>query len=158
MHARVKTPIIGELFVEILFNPFEQLARVQGDPSSWSDEVIKIYGKPVFDSGNSKATLSMMRMVPDGPDHRDAAAMRKIEEYVKTLQIPVEIVWGMKDPLLGKGLSAMEKNFPDASGKFFSIAESPFPRRGSFIPQTISTGICKVFTYSSIFLIAAASL
>ncbi len=114
MHARVKTPIIGELFVEILFNPFEQLARVQGDPSSWSDEIIKLYGKPVFDSGNSKATLSMMRMVPDGPDHRDAAAMRKIEEYVKTLQIPVEIVWGMKDPLLGKGLSAMEKNFPDA--------------------------------------------
>ena len=53
----------------------------------------------------------MMRMVPDGPDHRDAAAMRKIEEYVKTLQIPVEIVWGMKDPLLGKGLSAMEKIF-----------------------------------------------
>ena len=114
MHARVKTPIIGELFVEILFNPFEQLARVQGDPSSWSDEVIKIYGKPVFDSGNSKATLSMMRMVPDGPDHRDAAAMRKIEEYVKTLQIPAEIVWGMKDPILGKGLSAMEDNFPDA--------------------------------------------
>ena len=114
MHARVKTPIIGELFVEILFNPFEQLAKVQGDPSSWSDEVIKIYGKPVFDSGNSKATLSMMRMVPDGPDHRDAAAMRKIEEYVKTLQIPAEIVWGMKDPILGKGLSAMEDNFPDA--------------------------------------------
>ena len=56
----------------------------------------------------------MMRMVPDGPDHRDAAAMRKIEEYVKTLQIPAEIVWGMKDPILGKGLSAMEDNFPDA--------------------------------------------
>ena len=30
MHARVKTPVIGELFVEIFFNPFEQLARVQG--------------------------------------------------------------------------------------------------------------------------------
>ena len=114
LHARVKTPVVGELFVEILFNPFEQLARVQGDPRSWSEEIIKLYGKPVFDSGNSKATLSMMRMVPDGPDHRDAAAMRKIEEYVKTLQIPVEIVWGMKDPLLGKGLSAMEENFPNA--------------------------------------------
>ena len=114
LHARVKTPVVGELFVEILFNPFEQLGRVQGDPRSWSEEIIKLYGKPVFDSGNSKATLSMMRMVPDGPDHRDAAAMRKIEEYVKTLQIPVEIVWGMKDPLLGKGLSAMEENFPNA--------------------------------------------
>ena len=28
MHARGKTPL-GELLVELLFNPFEQLARVQ---------------------------------------------------------------------------------------------------------------------------------
>ena len=31
-----------------------------------------------------------------------------------TNNISIEIVWGMKDPLLGKGLSAMEKNFPNA--------------------------------------------
>ena len=114
MHARVKTPILGELLVELLFNPFEQLARVQGDPSSWSDEVIRLYGKPVLESGNSKATLSMMRMVPDGPDHENAVAMKSIEEYVQSLQIPAEIVWGMNDPILGKGLPAMEENFPNA--------------------------------------------
>ncbi len=115
MHARVKTPILGELLVEVLFNPFEQLARVQGDPNSWSEDVMSIYGKPVLESGNSKATLSMMRMVPDGPDHPSAIAMRDIEKYLNTLQIPAEIVWGMQDPILGRGISAMEANFPNAS-------------------------------------------
>ena len=60
MHARVKTPVLGELLVELLFNPFEQLARVQGDPNSWSEDVIRLYGKPVLERGNSKATLSLM--------------------------------------------------------------------------------------------------
>ena len=40
--------------------------------------------------------------------------MKSIEEYVQSLQIPAEIVWGMNDPILGKGLPAMEENFPDA--------------------------------------------
>ena len=114
MHARVKTPILGELLVEVIFNPFEQLARVQGDPNSWSEDVVSIYSKPVLESGNPKATLSMMRMVPDGPDHPNAIVMRDIEKYVNTLQIPTEIVWGMQDPILGRGLSAMEEKFPNA--------------------------------------------
>ena len=45
----------------------------------------------------------MMRMVPDGPNHPSAPALRKIEEYVESLEIPAEIVWGMNDPILGKG-------------------------------------------------------
>ena len=114
MHARVKTPILGELLVEVIFNPFEQLGRVQGDPNSWSEDVVSIYSKPVLESGNPKATLSMMRMVPDGPDHPNAIVMRDIEKYVNTLQIPTEIVWGMQDPILGRGLSAMEEKFPNA--------------------------------------------
>ena len=56
----------------------------------------------------------MMRMVPDGPDHKNAIAMSNIEQYVRSLQIPAEIVWGMNDPILGKGLPAMEANFPNA--------------------------------------------
>ena len=38
----------------------------------------------------------------------------KIENYVKTLGIPAEIVWGMNDPILGKALPRMEENFPKA--------------------------------------------
>ena len=55
-----------------------------------------------------------MRMVTDGPNHPSTPALRKIEEYVKTLQIPAEIVWAMNDPILGKTLPRMQQNFPNA--------------------------------------------
>ena len=48
------------------------------------------------------------------PNHPSTPGLRKIEEYVKTLQIPAEIVWGMKDPILGKALPRMEQDFPNA--------------------------------------------
>ena len=113
-HATVKTPVIGEMIIEVVFSIFERLKGVQGDPNSWTPEVAELYGKPVYDSGNYKAPLAMMRMVPDGPNHPSAPALRKIEEYVKSLEIPAEIVWGMNDPILGKGLPIMKANFPDA--------------------------------------------
>ena len=40
--------------------------------------------------------------------------MGMIEDYVKTLQIPAEIVWGMKDPIIGKALPSMKQDFPNA--------------------------------------------
>ena len=113
-HATVKTPIIGELILEVIFSIFERLGGVQGDPESWTPEVAELYGKPLFDNGNAKAPLAMMRMVTDGPNHPSTPAMIQIEEYVKTLDIPSEIVWGMKDPILGKALTRMQQNFPDA--------------------------------------------
>jgi len=113
-HATVKTPIIGELILEVFFSIFERLGGVQGDPESWTPEVAELYGKPLFDNGNAKAPLAMMRMVTDGPNHPSTPAMIQIEEYVKTLDIPSEIVWGMKDPILGKALTRMQQNFPNA--------------------------------------------
>ena len=113
-HATVKTPIIGELILEVIFSIFERLGGVQGDPESWTPQVAELYGKPLFDNGNAKAPLAMMRMVTDGPNHPSTPAMIQIEEYVKTLDIPSEIVWGMKDPILGKALTRMQQNFPNA--------------------------------------------
>ena len=113
-HATVKTPVIGELIVEVFFSMFDRLGAVQGDPESWTPEVAELYGKPLYDNGNAKAPLAMMRMVTDGPSHPSTPSMMQIENYVKTLNIPAEIVWGMNDPILGKGLPAMEANFPDA--------------------------------------------
>ena len=113
-HATVKTPIIGEMIIEVFFSIFENLKGVQGDPDSWTEEIVELYGKPVYESKNIKAPLAMMRMVPDGPNHPSAASLRMIEKYVRTLDIPAEIVWGMNDPILGKGLSIMQENFPNA--------------------------------------------
>ena len=113
-HAIVKTPVLGEILLEVIFSIFERLESVQGNPDSWTTEVAELYGRPVYESGNSKAPLAMMRMVPDGPNHQSAPSMRRIEEYVNTLEIPAEIVWGENDPILGRALPIMQQNFPNA--------------------------------------------
>ncbi len=113
-HATVKTPVVGELMLEVFLSIFEQLPQMQGNPDSMPPDVTELYGRPVVESGNAKAPLAMMRMVPDGPDHPSAAAMRVIEHYVQGLDIPAEIVWGMNDPILAGGLPMMQLNFPDA--------------------------------------------
>ena len=113
-HAVVKIPVFGELMLEAIFSIFDGMHRTQGDPDQLTADVANLYGKPVLESGNAKAPLAMMRMVPDGPDHPSTPAMRTIALYVQGLDIPAEIVWGMRDPILGRGLPAMKQFFPEA--------------------------------------------
>jgi haloalkane dehalogenase len=113
-HAAVRTPVVGELLTGVFNSIFDQLHKMQGDPDSIPADVAELYGKPVLDSGNSKAPLALMRMVTDGPDHPSTPEMRIIERYVRGLNIPAEIVWGMKDPILGSALPMMKRNFPKA--------------------------------------------
>ena len=114
-HALVKTPLVGELVVEAMSAVFfMRLAQVQSDPATMPPSVMDLYRRPLQDSGNSKATLALMRMVADGPDHASSPALRNIERYVEGLDVPIELVWGMKDPILGRGLPFMQKMFPTA--------------------------------------------
>lgn len=113
-HSTVKTPVVGELLLEVFGSIFEALPDVQNDPASLPEEVLALYGRPLQDSGNSKAPLALMRMVTDGPDHPSATQMRQIEAYVGDLDVPAEIVWGVNDPILGPGLPIMKANFPNA--------------------------------------------
>lgn len=113
-HATVKTPVVGEFLAEVLSSVFSRLPAVQNDPKSLSPDVLDIYARPVLESGNKKAPLALMRMVTDGPDHPSTAQMRDIEDYIRRLDVPVEIVWGMNDPILGSLLPLMKENFPSA--------------------------------------------
>ena len=114
-HTIAATPVIGELVMENMIAFFEQLKGSQGDPASMPKEVSDLYGRPVLESGNAKGPLALMRMVPTGPDHPTTPTMRDVEEYTKSLgDIPAELVWGMRDPILAKALPNMQKLFPDA--------------------------------------------
>jgi len=113
-HDLAKTPVIGESVFEVFVPLFDQLHRAQGDPASIPPDVAALYGRPVLESGNAKAPLAMMRMVPNSPDQPSSAQLREIEAYLEGLDIPVEIVWGMNDPVFGARLSVMQENFPGA--------------------------------------------
>ncbi len=114
VHDIAKTPVVGELVFEVFVSLFDRLHEAQGDPASIPADVADLYGRPVLDSGNAKAPLAMMRMVPNGPDEPSAEQLREIERYVQGLDIPAEIVWGLNDPILARGLPVMKTNFPDA--------------------------------------------
>ena len=139
-HAAVKSPVIGELIMEVVFTVFDRLHGVQGNPETMNDAVKTLYAKPVLESGNAKAPVALMRMVTDGPNHPSTPAMRTIEAYVATLSIPAEIVWGNSDPILGRSLPSMIKNFPDAP-----VTET---EAGHFlqeeVPQVIADAIVRV--------------
>ena len=114
-HKIAATPIVGELVMENLIAFFDELKGSQGDPASMPKEVSDLYGRPVIESGNAKGPLALMRMVPTGPDHPTTATMSKVEAYANTLKgMPVELVWGMNDPILAKALPRMQEFFPDA--------------------------------------------
>jgi haloalkane dehalogenase len=113
-HDIAKTPLLGEVVFEGLVSIFDRLPDAQGDPASMPPDVTDLYGRPVAESGNAKAPLAMMRMVPYSPDQPSSGELREIEQYVAGLDIPVEIVWGMNDPILSRALPRMKQNFPGA--------------------------------------------
>ena len=139
-HATVKTPVVGELILEVFGSIFDNIPQAQGDPASMPPEVTALYGRPLKDSGNIKAPVAQMRMVPDNPEHPSAEQLREIEKYVGTLDIPVELVWGMKDPILAQGLEPMKANFPNAP-----VTET---QAGHFlqeeVPEEIAAAIMRV--------------
>ena len=113
-HGFAKTPVAAELALEFLVSIYRNLPNTQGDPDSLSEEIIEIYRRPVEEGPNRKAPLAMMRMVPDGPDHPTIPAITAVEVYVRGLDVPAEIVWGMNDPILAGQLPVMKQNFPNA--------------------------------------------
>ena len=141
-HAMDKTPILGDLVLGVFVSIFDRLPNSQGDPSSMPPEVLKLYSQPLADSGNNKAPLTLMRMVSDGPDHPSSQQQRVVESYVANLDIPAEIVWGMKDPILSKTLPKMKANFPSAP-----VTET---QAGHFlqeeVPAEIANAIMRVVT------------
>jgi haloalkane dehalogenase len=140
IHDLMKTPVVGEFLGNVRNAIFRGMDRPQHDPASMPEALKELYGRPVRDSGNHKAPLAMMRMVPDGPDHPSTPVMRELVRYIHTLDVPVEIVWGMNDPILGKAVPAMLENFPKAR-----VTETP---AGHFlqeeVPEVIAQAVLRV--------------
>lgn len=139
-HALAKTPVVGELLLEVFISIFDRLHETQGDPASIPKQVADLYGRPVRDSGNNKAPLALMRMVPESPDHPSTARLRLIEAYVRKLNVPAEIVWGMNDPIFATALPVMRSYFPQAR-----VTET---QAGHFlqeeVPEVIAAAVLRV--------------
>jgi len=77
--------------------------------------VARAYTWPLRTWKDRAAPLALARMVPSGPDHPSMEALRRGEAWILAFKGPMALVWGLRDPLLGRALRHHEKAFPNAA-------------------------------------------
>jgi haloalkane dehalogenase len=107
-HRFARLPVVSDLAFRALGFPQRGgfLGRTQADPSTIAGEVAAAYRWPLRRLLDRAGPLGLARMVPDRPDHPSVPALRPIEDWVRGFDGPSALVWGERDPVLGKMLGA----------------------------------------------------
>src|SRR5262245_61749641 len=113
-HRLARMPIVSALLFRGFGFPQRALHRVQGDPASIRGEVARAYRFPLQGLRNNAAPLALARMVPDSMSHPSIEPLRRCQQVVEAFEGPAAIVWGDRDPVLGRVRSWIEKLLPAA--------------------------------------------
>jgi haloalkane dehalogenase len=113
-HRFARIPLLSNIVFQDLGFPLWALGRVQGDPASISHTAARAYRWPLRRIRDRVAPLALARMVPGGDDHPSVPALRRGEAWVRSFEGPTALVWGTKDPILGRALRRHEQALPDA--------------------------------------------
>jgi haloalkane dehalogenase len=113
-HRFANMPVISDVIFR--FGQFPQIALpfAQGDRRSIDGAALRAYVRPLLDPRTNIAPLALARMVPDSPRHPSIPALGRGQEFVSGFHGPASIVWGTRDPILGRVLGWVEKNLPAA--------------------------------------------
>jgi len=114
-HKLARIPILSDLLFRGLGFPQARLSAVQGDKRSIRGEVARAYTWPLRTWRDRAAPLALARMVPNGPNHPSMEALRQGEAWILGFTGPMALVWGLRDPILGRALRHHEKAFPNAA-------------------------------------------
>jgi haloalkane dehalogenase len=114
-HLLAHLPLVGTLLFRGANFPVRVLHRVQGDRASIGPLERRAYGWPLKAFRDRTAPLALARLVPTGPDHPTAHYLRKTRAWGEAFPGPVRLVWGLKDPILGRALKNMRGIFPSAT-------------------------------------------
>jgi haloalkane dehalogenase len=113
-HRLAHLPLVSDLLFRGFNFPVPVLHRAQGDPASIGSFERRAYGWPLKAFRDRTAPLALARMVPTGPRHPTSPYMRKVRSWGEAFRGPVRLVWGLKDPILGRALKNMRGLFPEA--------------------------------------------
>ena len=95
--------------------PQSRLASVQGDRGSIAGIVARAYEWPLRRFRDRAGPLALARMVPDDIRHPTIDALRRGEEWLERFSGPVALVWGERDPILGRALDRLAQRLPQAT-------------------------------------------
>ncbi|MCC6528547.1 MAG: alpha/beta fold hydrolase [Polyangiaceae bacterium] len=113
-HRFARLPGVSDLAFRLLGFPQVALGLAQGDRRSIRGDVARAYRYPLRRLGDNAAPLALARMVPDGLAHPSVAPLVRCQSYVERFGGPAAIVWGDRDPVLGRVRSRIEKLLPGA--------------------------------------------
>ncbi len=113
-HRLSQLPIASDLLFRRLGFPLGALHLSQGDRSSIRGEVAAAYRWPLRRFEDRAAPLALARMVPDGHAHPSVPELRISQFTFETAEVPIRLVWGMKDPILGRVINHLARLRPDA--------------------------------------------
>lgn len=117
-HRFARVPVVSDLVFRGLGFPQIALWSAQGDRSSIRGAVARAYRWPLRHLSRRAGPLALARMVPDGPEHPSVAPLRRGEAWIREFLAaggPLALVWGQRDPILGRALDRHVRAFPQAS-------------------------------------------
>jgi haloalkane dehalogenase len=113
-HRFSRAPLVSDLAFRVLNYPVKKMHLVQGDPSSIGSEERRAYEYPLRRYRDRAAPLALARLVPNDLESPVYDALREVQDWARSLAGDVRLVWGMKDPILGRSIHATKKLFPNA--------------------------------------------
>jgi pimeloyl-ACP methyl ester carboxylesterase len=128
-HRFAHLPLVSDAAFRLLNFPVPVLGRVQGDASSISGDVRRAYAWPLRRVADRAAPLALARMVPTRADHPSLQELDAGAAWARAFTGPTELVWGVKDPILGRALQRHREALPHAR-----VTETP---AGHFLQEEV---------------------
>lgn len=113
-HRFARLPIVSDVAFRGLSFPQRMLFVAQGDRSSIRGDVAAAYRWPLRRLRDRMAPLALARMVPDSLEHPSVPGLRASQDFVASFGGPISIVWGDRDPVLGRVRRHLERLLPEA--------------------------------------------
>lgn len=112
-HRLSQLPIVSDLAFRVAGLPQKMLATVQGDRRSITRQATRAYEYPLRDFEDRTAPLALARMVPDSLTHPTVPALNQCQRYVESFRGPAAMVWGQRDPILGRLHRRVAERLPE---------------------------------------------
>lgn len=113
-HRFARAPILSDLVFKWAGMPQGALLFAQGDKGSIRGDVARAYRWPLRDRADREAPLALARMVPDSLDHASIPELSLCQSVVERFEGPAAIVWGDRDPILGRVKNHIARLLPNA--------------------------------------------
>lgn len=114
-HKLAQTPIVSDLIFRGLGYPQLNLNMAQGERHNITGAAAKAYQYPLRSWSDRGVVLKMAREVPDSLEHPSVALLKRCQEFVGSFTGPAAVVWGDRDPVLGKLKNRTARLLPQAT-------------------------------------------